>query len=109
MSAQRAPQSKPASQRDDVEGDGGLLCVAFGPIGEKARRPEAPQIGDNHPMSRLRQQGRDLHEAMNVVGPAVQQEHGGAFRRADFCVAHAERACVYLLDRRERNALFWLG
>ena len=83
MLAVRAPQSKPASVAFSIlsasikamistaRADGWPLRT-FGR--KKARRAVAAQIRDDHAVARRRQQRRDIDKAVDVVGPAVQQD-----------------------------------
>ena len=74
-------------QRDDVESNRRLLSIPKRFAGKKARRTEAPQIGDDYPIARRCQQGRNLDVAVDVVRPALQKNHRRAIGRASFSVA----------------------
>ena len=69
-------------QRDRVERERRLLAVADRLVGEEARRSEAAEVGDDHPVARRRQQRNDVGEAVDVVRPAVQQEDRRSVGRA---------------------------
>jgi hypothetical protein len=53
-------------------------------------------------MAGRRQQGNDVEEAVDVVGPAVQQDHRGSTRRPRIHVSHVQHARIDLLRRAER-------
>ena len=52
-----------------------LLAIARAFRSKETRRSVAAQVGHDHPVARRRQQGRDIDEAVDVVWPAVQQDH----------------------------------
>ena len=91
-------------ERDDVEADGRLLGVAHGCAGKKGRRAIAAQIGHDHPVALRRQQRGDIDEAVDVVGPAMQQDDRRTVGRPGLGVADVQQAGVDLLQRRERGA-----
>ena len=88
-------------QGDDVERERRLLAVADRVAGKKARRAIAAQIRDDHPVARRRQQRRDVDVAVDVVGPAVQQDDRRTIGGAGFGVADIQDAGVDLLQRAE--------
>ncbi|MNF99137.1 hypothetical protein D3C84_820240 [compost metagenome] len=88
---------------DDVAGQRGRLAIAQGLVGEEVRIAVAARIGHQHAITLGRQQGRDFVIAVNVVRPAVQQNHHRAIGRARFGVRHAEQAGVDMLERAERR------
>ena len=102
MSAVRAPQSNPATNRaldaegvqqgDRVERERGLLAVAERLVRSEARRPEAAQVRDDHPVAGRRQQRDDVDVAVDVVRPAVQEHGRGTVGRALLDVADVEEA-----------------
>ena len=113
MSAVRAPQSNPAEDRpldlerihqsDDIESDHRLLAIAEGVAGKKARRAIAAQIGDDHPVARLRKPRRNVDIAVNVVGPAVQKHDRRTIARASFSVSDIQDAGIDLLQLSRRT------
>ena len=113
MLAVRAPQSKPGDdrlldlerihQRDDVDGERRWLAIAERVARKKARRAIAAQIRNDHPVARRCQQGRDIDEAVNVVGPAVQKNDRRTIGGAGFGIADIEDAGIDLLQRTQRK------
>src|SRR5689334_9196225 len=71
---------------DRVDGERRGLAVAERLIGKKARRAVAAYIRHEHAVSGGREQRRDLDEAVNIIGPAVEQDHHRAVARPRFCV-----------------------
>jgi hypothetical protein len=55
----------------------------------------------DHSAAAGREQGRDLHIAMNVIRPAMQKQHGRPITRTDLVVADIEHGGLNLLDRSE--------
>ena len=107
MFAVRAPQSKPARtafsilrahQGDGVERDDGRLAVAERLTGQKGRRPVAAQIRHNHPVAPGCQQGGDVNVAVNVVGPAVQENDRRAVGWAGLRVRDVQETGVDLFQ-----------
>src|SRR5262245_33096254 len=84
-------------ESDGIDGQCRLLAIPQSFTGKKARRAIAAQIWDNHPVARLGQQGRDVDEAMNIVGPAVQKNYRGAIGRASFSVSNVQDDGIDLL------------
>ena len=64
-------------QCDDIGSDRRRLAVADRLARQKARRAIAAHVGDDHPVARRRQQRGDIDIAVNVVGPAVQENDRG--------------------------------
>jgi len=62
-------------QGNDIDGDPPIAghCGSFS-FDRKARRAIAAQIRDDHPITRRRQQRRDIDKAVDVVRPAVQKK-----------------------------------
>src|SRR5262249_47038119 len=112
MLAVRAPQIKTRENRpfdlesihesDGIDGQRRLLAIPQSFTGKKARRAVAAQIRDNNPAARLRQQGRDVDKAMNIVGPAVQKNYRGTIGSASFSVSNVQDAGIDLLQCAER-------
>ena len=73
------------------------LAVAEGVAREEARRAVAAQIRHDHPVAGRRQQRCDVDEAVDVVGPAVQEDDRRAVGRTGFGVADVQ-------ERRRRSA-----
>ena len=90
-------------QRDDIEGKRRLLAVAHRIGREKPRRAVAAQPGHDDPVAGLRQQRNDIDEAVDVVGPAVQEDDGGTVGGTGFGIADIENASVDLLQRGKRG------
>ena len=88
-------------QRDGVSSKHRLLAIPERLAREKACRPIATQIRHDHPIARRRQQRRDLDEAVDVVGPAVQQQHGRAVGRAGLGIADVQDTGINLLQFAE--------
>jgi hypothetical protein len=61
----------------------------------------AAQVRDDHAMPGGGQARRDLGEGVDVIGPAVQQQHHRAVLGAHLDIADVQRAGVDLLDRTE--------
>ena len=85
-------------QRQGVDGEHRLLAVARGPVGQEPRAAVAAQVGHDHPAPLRDEQRCDLVVGVDVVGPAVQEQDGGAVLRAGVDVADVEVARVDLLD-----------
>jgi hypothetical protein len=68
--------TKRVHQRDDIDCEGRLLPIADGGPGEEAGGAVAAQIGNDHPVTGGRENGRDIGVAMNVIRPAVEQDDG---------------------------------
>lgn len=62
----------------------------------------ASGVRHQHPVALGGQQRRYLGVAVNVVGPAMQQDHHRAIGRADFGVGHIQQAGFHMLQRAER-------
>ena len=111
MLAVRAPQSKPAriafsilsasikAMTSTASADGWPLRTRV--ARKEARRAVAAQIGNDHPIAGRRQQRRDIDEAVDVVGPAVQENDRRAIGRTGFGIADIEHAGIDLLQRAE--------
>ena len=70
-------------------------------LDKKARRAVAAQVGHDHAVAGRRQQRRDVDEAVDVVGPAVQEDDRRAVGRTGFGVPDVQHAGVDLLQRAE--------
>src|SRR6202022_489155 len=90
-------------QMDDVESDGRLLAVPERLVGKEARRSVAAQVRDEHVIALRRQQRRHIDIAMDVVGPAVQEDDRSTVGGSGFCVADVQESCIDLLDGAERH------
>ena len=89
-------------QRDRVDGQHGLLPVPRRIVGEETRRAVPPEVGDDHAVPGRGERGRDVGVAVDVVGPAVQQQHCPPAGRPDVDVADVEHARGDPLHRTER-------
>ena len=56
-----------------------------------------------HLIASRREQRRDIDKAVNVVRPAVEQDHRRAVRRSGFDITHIEHTGVDLPERTERR------
>ena len=114
MSAVRAPQSKPATIARSISSASISAMVSTATTDcwplrsvssrEKAGRPVAAQVRDDHPVALRRQQRGDVDVAVDVVGPAVQQDDRGTVGRAGLGVADVEQAGIDLLHDRRTTA-----
>ncbi|MNN00442.1 hypothetical protein D3C81_1130330 [compost metagenome] len=86
---------------DDITGQCSRLAIAQGFVGQEMRIAITPGIGHQHPITLGGQQRRNLIIAMNVVRPAVQQDHHRPVGRACFCVRHVQQPGVDMLERAE--------
>jgi hypothetical protein len=91
-------------QRDDVGGQGRLLAVANRAVRQEAGGPVAADKRHDDPVARRREHRGDIGEAVDVVGPSVQQNDRRSGRGAGFCVANVQQAGVYVPQRAERRA-----
>ena len=71
---------------------------------QEARRAVAAQMRHDHTVALRRQQRGDVDKAVNVVGPAVQQEDCRSIGGAGFRVPDVQHSRVDLLQRAERRA-----
>ena len=63
-------------QSDAIKRDHRLLTIAEGVAGQKARRAKATQIGDDHPVARLRKQRRNvLHSCECRRAIRAEEDH----------------------------------
>ncbi|MNF85100.1 hypothetical protein D3C84_674860 [compost metagenome] len=88
---------------DDITGQCGWLAIAQGFVGQEMRIAIAARIGHQHPITLGGQQRRDLVIAVNVIRPAVQQDHHRPAGRACFGVRHVQQPGVDMLERAERR------
>ena len=93
-------------QIDRVDGQRGLLAVADGVSCKEPRRPIAAQIGNDDAIPGLREQGRDIGEAMDVVRPAMQEKDDGSIALARIDIGEVQRASV---DCPQKNNLVCSG
>ena len=119
MSAVRAPQSKPATialsissasinaMASTARTDCCPLRNVF--IREKPRRAVTAQVGDDHPVALRSQQRGHIEVAVNVVGPAVQENHCRAVGRPGVDVPDVQQAGIDLLQRAKRRARLGLA
>src|ERR671911_2205598 len=56
----------------------------------------AAQMRHDHPVARRRQQRRDIDEAVNIVGPAVQKNYRRTIGGAAFSVSNIQDAGIDL-------------
>src|SRR5262245_28079739 len=73
-----------------------------------ARRAITAQVRDDHPIARRRQRRRHIDEAVNVVGPSVQEEDHRPICGAGFGVSDIQNAGIDLLERAEGGVRSWL-
>ena len=88
---------------DHVAGQRRRLAVAQGVFGQELRVAITPCIRHQHAVTLGREQWCDFVIAVNVVGPAVQQDHHRPIGRTGFGVGHIEQACLDVLQRAERR------
>jgi len=74
------------------------LPVAESLFGKKARRAVTTQIGHQHAIAGCRQHRGYLDEAVNVVWPAMQENHKCAVGRTSLCISEIQEACVNMLQ-----------
>ena len=60
-----------------------------------------PQVGNDDAVAGLCEKRRHLDEAVDVVGPSVEQNDGGTVRRAGLGVTNVQQARFDLLERRK--------
>jgi hypothetical protein len=65
------------------------------------RKLVVPQIRDDHPVAGRGQQRRNIDKAVNVVRPAMQQNHRGTIGGAGFRVSNVQESGIDLLQRTE--------
>src|SRR5215212_6088864 len=87
---------KSIHQSGDIESDHRLLAVSEGFARKKGRRAIAAQMRDDPPVACLRQQGRYIAKAVNVVGPAVQKDYRRTIGGAGFSVSNIQDAGIDL-------------
>jgi hypothetical protein len=90
-------------QGDGVGGKCRRLSIANRGIGQETRRPVAAQERDDDAIALVREQRRDIDEAVNVVGPAMQEQHRGTVAGTRLGVSDVQHARIDLLDRAERG------
>ena len=88
-------------QVERVDGKRRLLPVARRGAGQEAGVAISAQIGDDHPIARLRQDRRDIGIAVDVIGPAVEQQHGRAVVRTRLGIGDVEQVGAHMAHRRE--------
>src|SRR5271166_1784334 len=86
---------------DNVDSDHGRLPVPKCIIREKTRSAVAAQVRYEHVVTLRCQQRSNVDKAVNVVGPAVQENHGSTIGGTCFNVADVEETCIDLLDGPE--------
>lgn len=96
----RAVGSQRVHQGDRVHRQRRRLAVAFRICGPKARGSVAPQIGHDHPEPSCRKDRRDLVEAVDVIGPAVQEDDRRSVAGTAVHIADVECSGVNLPDAR---------
>ncbi len=79
-----------------------LLAVPERVAVEKPRRTMTAQMGDDDPVPRSAQPGGDIHIAVNVIRPAVEEHHDGPIGGAGFGVANIQDTSIDVLHRTER-------
>ncbi|MNJ61547.1 hypothetical protein D3C77_573410 [compost metagenome] len=96
---------------DHVAGQCRGLGIAWGCRRQEAGLPVTTYVGHQHPVAFCRQGGCNLFEAVNVIRPAMQQDHHRAVGRALLYVGHIEHASVDVFQRAEviRRCGGWLG
>ena len=60
-----------------------------------------PQVGNDDAVAGLCEKRRHLDEAVDVVGPSVEQNDGGTIRRAGLGVANVQQSRLDLFERRK--------
>lgn len=90
-------------QGDDIDRDRRLLAVPRRVAREEARGAIAAQIRHNHAVAFGGEDGRHIDEAVDIVGPAVEQDDGGPVGGAGFGIADIEETGIDLLQRCERG------
>ena len=108
MSALRAPPVEPGDdgrfdpesihQGDRVEGERRLLAVADRLSRKEARRSEAAEVGDDHPVAGRRQERNSVDVAVDVVRPAVEQDDRRPVDRPPVEVPDVQGAGIDLAD-----------
>jgi hypothetical protein len=68
----------------------------------------APQVRHDHAAAAGREHGRDVHIAVHVIRPSMQQQHGQPIAGADLVIAEIENTGFDLPDRLERLQPFGL-
>ena len=77
----RVVDAERVHQRDRVDGQHGLLPVPHRIVGKEARRAVPAEVGDEHAVPGRGEGRRDVGVAVDVVWPAVKQQHGLAVMR----------------------------
>jgi hypothetical protein len=94
-------------QCEGVDRQGRLLAVPEGLVREESGRSVPAQVRDDHAVALRREQWRHLGIAVDVVGPAVQEENGRPVRRTGFDVADVEQTGLDLAQRTEQLLRAW--
>src|SRR5215472_9210002 len=79
-------------ERDRVDRERRRLAVADRAIGEKTRRSVSAVVRHDHAIARRRQDRSDIDKAVNVIGPAMQQNDRRTVGRTGFGIADIEKA-----------------
>jgi hypothetical protein len=90
-------------QSDGVHGQHRLLTITGCFIRKKSRRAIAAQIGDDDAVAGRCQLRRDIDEAMDVVGPAVEEKNRRSIRGAGLDISNIEDTGIDLLQRGKRR------
>lgn len=88
-------------QGDDVERDGGLLRGAGSVPGQEAGAAVAAQVGNDDAVTLVGEERGYVDEAVDVVGPAVQEEDDRAVGGTGLGVADVQDPRLDLLERAE--------
>ena len=90
-------------QADDVVSDRRLFTAPERVGVEEPRRTVAAQMGDDHPVSGRAEPGGDIHIAVDVVRPAVQQYDDGPVGGTGLDVPDVQDPRIDLPQRTERR------
>ena len=66
-----------------VDGEHRLLAIADPIAGKEPRCPVAAQVRNDYPIARRREPGRDIGKAVDVIRPAMEQDHHWAAPRPE--------------------------
>src|SRR6185295_5057176 len=87
----RLPDLESIHQVDDIGSERRWLAIPERLTREKARRAVATQIRHDHPVARRCQRWSYIDVAIDVVGPAVQQNDGRTIARPRVGVPHTQK------------------
>src|SRR6202012_2372825 len=101
MLAVRAPQSKPATVAFLIFSASISAMMSEAMAACCPLRGVSAAIGNDHAVTGRREDRGHLHEAVDVVGPAVEEDHDGTLAVAVLGVADVEDAGLDLLEGME--------